>query len=62
MAAMTTLTTLGDDRQKFPTTQLEDKLVFKGVRDVIGRNQSSGNKSDLIKVRYILPILLGYLD
>jgi hypothetical protein len=36
MAAMTTLTTLGDDRQKFPTTQLEDKLVFKGVRDVIG--------------------------
>jgi hypothetical protein len=27
--AVTTLTTLGDDWQKFSTTQLKDELVFK---------------------------------
>jgi hypothetical protein len=47
--AMTTLTSLGDGRQKFLTTQLEDGLVFKGGRDVIGRNQAPGNKFSLIK-------------
>jgi hypothetical protein len=59
--AVTTLTALGDDRQKFPTTQLEDELVFKRGRDVIGQNQGPSNKFGLIKVRYTLPILLGYL-
>jgi hypothetical protein len=33
---VTTLTALGDDRQKFPTSHLEDELVFKWGRDVIG--------------------------
>jgi hypothetical protein len=38
MTAVTTLIALGDDQQKFPTTQLEDELVFMGGRYVIGRN------------------------
>jgi hypothetical protein len=44
---VTTLTTLGDD------WQLKDELVFKGGRDVIDQNQSPGNKSGIIKARYI---------
>jgi hypothetical protein len=36
--AVTTLIALGDNRKKFPTTQLEDELVFMEGRDVIGRN------------------------
>jgi hypothetical protein len=59
-AAVTTLTALGNDRQKFLTTQLEDELVFKGGEGggghVIGRNKGPSNKSDLIKAIYILPI------
>jgi hypothetical protein len=60
--AVTTLITLGDDRQKFPTTHLEDELVFKEGRDVIGRNQGLGNTSGFLKARYILLNLLEYLD
>jgi hypothetical protein len=37
--AVTTWTALGGDRHKCLTTQLEDELVFKRGRDVIGRNQ-----------------------
>jgi hypothetical protein len=59
---VTILTTLGDDQQKFLRTQLKGELVFKGGRDVIGRNQGPCNKSSLIKASCILPILLGYLD
>jgi hypothetical protein len=60
--AVTTLRALGDDWQKFPITQLKDELVFKRGRNVIRRNQGPDNKSGLIKVRYILSSLLGYLD
>jgi hypothetical protein len=59
-AAMTALTARGDDRQKFPTTQLV--LIFNDERDVIGQNQGPCNKFSLTKARYILSSLLGYLD
>jgi hypothetical protein len=36
MTAATTSTVLGDAQLEFPTFQLEDELVFKGGRDIMG--------------------------
>jgi hypothetical protein len=41
-ATTTTSTTLGNSRQTFSTAQLEDELVFKGEKDVMGYNSVAG--------------------
>jgi hypothetical protein len=42
-AAATTGTIWGDARPEFLIAQLEDELVFKGGRDVMGVNQGHVN-------------------
>jgi hypothetical protein len=62
--AVTTLTTLGDDWQKFSTTQLKDELVFKEGRDVLGRNQGLGNNpSQFVRIFGLvsLSVEIGFL-